>query len=53
MIVYQLLKIWDLLVRIYLIFLQKSADELIYDFAIKIDNYKVDRDFLTKMQHQT
>ena len=29
-------------------FLQKSADELIYDFAIKIDNYKVDRDFFDK-----
>lgn len=29
-------------------FLQKSADELIEDFAIKIDNYKVDRDFFDK-----
>ena len=29
-------------------FLQKSADELIKEFALKIDNYKVDRDFFDK-----
>lgn len=29
-------------------FLQKSADELIKEFALKIDNYKIDRDFFDK-----